>query len=96
MIELKEAVQTSLGALRDLSLIPESTPLELEEAELEEDGSVWVVTFSYPEPQTSPATSPAEEIGANLRAILGKRRAYKSVRVLAADGSVRGVKNVHA
>jgi hypothetical protein len=97
MIELKEAVKTSLDALRGLSLIPESTPVELEEAELD-DSDFWTVTFSYPDERIRMPATPAgaEEIGANLRAILGSRRAYKSVTIYAKDGSVRGIKNIHA
>jgi hypothetical protein len=92
MIELKEAVSRSLDALKNMALIPEATPVELEEAELENDGSIWTVTFSYPDPQLD---SDSGYHGTNLRALMGKRRAYKAVRVFAADGSIRGIKSVH-
>jgi hypothetical protein len=92
MIEIKEAISRSYEALKDMALLPETTRVELEEAELEEDGKVWVVTFSYPEP--SPGTEPVDA-GPNLRAILGNRRGYKAIRLQASDGSIRGVKSLH-
>jgi len=93
VIELKEAVAKAFEAFREMSLVPESTPVELEEAELEEDGTYWLVTFSYPE---SASNSGLEEVGPNLRAMLRNRRAYKALRLLSNDGSVRGIKSIHA
>ena len=92
MIELKEAVSRSFDALKEMSLIPEAASVELEEAELEDDGNFWLVTFSYPDPNTEIGS---EDAGPNLRAVLRNRRAYKAIRLLASDGTIRGVKSVH-
>jgi len=91
MIELKEAVSKSLEALKNNALIPEETTVELEEAELDDNGKIWTVTFSYLDPQQDPDSG----YGRNLRAIMAKRRTYKAVRIIAADGSIRGIKSVH-
>lgn len=93
MIELKEAVAKAFDAFRDMSFVPESTPVELEQAELEDDGNFWVITFSYPD---SAAVTGLEEVGPNLRAVLRNRRAYKALRLLSNDGSLRGIKSIHA
>jgi hypothetical protein len=78
MIAIKEAVSRSYDAvsrsydaLKDMELVPETADVELEEAELE--GNSWVVTLSYPEPIKP---TEIEDAGPNLRAMLGKRRAY--------------------
>jgi hypothetical protein len=91
MIELKEAVTKSLDALKDMSLIPEQSAVELEEAELEDGGDFWVVTFSYPDPKAGVEAG----LGPNLSAVLRNKRSYKAVRLLAKDGSIRGIKTVH-
>jgi hypothetical protein len=91
MIEMKEAVTKSLDALKGMSLVPEPSTVELEEAELEDGGNFWVVTFSYPDPKADSEVG----FGTNLRTLMGKRRVYKAVRVFAADGSIRGIKSVH-
>jgi hypothetical protein len=93
MIEIKEAVSKSYEALKNMSLVPESAGIELEEAELAEDGTIWVVTLSYPDPIKDPVLG---DLGPNLRSILSNRRAYKAVRVQASDGSIRGIKSIHA
>jgi hypothetical protein len=93
MIEIKEAVSKSYETLKDLALVPETAGVELEEAELAEDGTIWVITLSYPEP---PRNSVLADVGPNLRAMLSDRRAYKAVRVQASDGSIRGIKSIHA
>jgi hypothetical protein len=94
MIEIKEAVQISLDALKGMPLLQGETPVELEEAELEDEGNgiYWVVTFSYPDPHAGIEMS---GVGPNLAAVLRHKRAYKSVRLLASDGTVRGIKTVH-
>jgi hypothetical protein len=92
MIELKEAVTKSLDALKGMSLVPEQSAIELEEAELEDGGNYWVVTFSYPDPKSGVE---AHIMGPNLSSILRNKRAYKAVRLLAVDGTVRGIKSVH-
>jgi hypothetical protein len=91
MIELKEAVTKSLDALKGMSLVPEQSAIELEEAELEDGGNYWVVTFSYPDPKAGVEAG----LGPNLSAVLRNKRAYKAVRLLAVDGTVRGIKSVH-
>jgi hypothetical protein len=93
MIEIKEAVSNSYEALKAMALVPETAGLELEEAELAEDGKIWLVTLSYPEPVKDPQLG---EVSPNLRAMLSNRRAYKTVRVQASDGRIRGIKTVHA
>ena len=93
MIEIKEAVSKSYEALKDMALVPETTGVELEEAELAEDGQTWIITLSYPEPLKDPVLG---DVGPNLRALLSHRRAYKSVRVQASDGRIRGIKSIHA
>jgi hypothetical protein len=90
MIELKEAVTKSLDALKGMSLVPEPSTVELEEAELE-GGNIWVVTFSYPDPKAGSEVG----FGPNLTAVLRNKRVYKAVRLLASDGSLRGIKSVH-
>jgi hypothetical protein len=75
-----------------MSIVPPATDVELEEAELEDSGDFWVVTFSYPDPH--PDIVPAGT-GPSLRALMGKTRAYKAIRLLAKDGSVRGIKSIH-
>jgi hypothetical protein len=92
MIELKEAVAKSLDALKDMAIVPEPSTVELEEAELEDDGNFWVVTFSYPDPKAGVEA----DLSPNLAAVLRNRRSYKAIRILASDGSVRGIKSVHA
>ena len=92
MIELKEAVSRSFNALKDMSIVPETANVELEEAELEDDGNFWIVTFSYPDPNSG---IDSEDAGPNLRAVLRNRRAYKAIRLLASDGTIRGIKSVH-
>ena len=76
-------------------LLPGRTSVELEEAEMQDEGdsTYWVVTFSYPDPNASIEMS---GVGPNLAAVLRNKRAYKSVRVLASDGSIRGIKSIHA
>ncbi len=92
MIELKEAVAKSLDALKDMAIVPEPSAVELEEAELEDGGDFWVVTFSYPDPKAGVEAG----LGPNLAAVLRNRRSYKAIRLLAKDGSVRGIKSIHA
>jgi DNA topoisomerase VI subunit B len=92
MIELKEAVQRSFDALKEMAIVPPSVEVELEEAELEDGGDFWVVTFSYPDPHPGIDT---EGAGPSLRALLNKTRAYKAIRLLSKDGSVRGIKSIH-
>jgi hypothetical protein len=94
VIEIKEAVQRSIDALKDVPFLQGPTNVELEEVELEDDGSsvYWVVTFSYPDPNAGVEMS---GVGPNLAAVLRNKRAYKAVRLLASDGSVRGIKSIH-
>ncbi len=75
MIELKEAVQRSFDTLKEMSIVPSPGEIELEEAELEDGGDFWVVTFSYPDPHPGTITPGA---GPSLRALMGKTRAYKA------------------
>ena len=95
MIEIQNAVQISLDALQQIPLLQGRTSVELEEVEMENDGNsdYWVVTFSFPEP---PSETEMPNAGPNLSALLRAKRSYKSVRLLASDGSVRGIKSVHA
>ncbi len=95
MIEIKQAVEISLEALKNIPLLQGSAAVELEEVEMEKDNgdaAYWVVTFSYPDPN---AGSELAGVGPNLAAVLRHKRAYKSVRILASDGSVRGIKTIH-
>jgi hypothetical protein len=94
VIEIKEAVQISIDTLKKMPLLQGETPVELEEVELEDDanGAYWVVTFSYPDPHAGVEMA---GVGPNLAAVLRNERSYKSVRLLASDGTVRGIKTVH-
>jgi hypothetical protein len=94
MIEIKDAIQKSLHALQEIPLIQGKSSVELEEVEMEGDGdsTYWIVTFSFADPNADVEMS---GVGPNLAAVLRNKRSYKSVRVLASDGSVRGIKSIH-
>jgi hypothetical protein len=83
MVDVKQAASTAADYL--VNLYPQQVPSEvrLEEVELSEDESHWLITLSYIVPRS---------VFADVPGILSHRREYKVFKIDAATGQVRSMK----
>jgi len=84
MIEVKEAVANSIRFLGEMYANETITDIRLEEVELLEDGSFWLVTLSYLRQLTPKQLADAFE-GSPVRQ-------YKVITLLANTGDIRSMK----
>lgn len=98
MLQVQDAVKTSLTVLGQVFPPGDVREPRLEEVSLTEDEHFWLVTVSFSNPdyeQGRTATSVAED---NLSSLLGRlstprRRVTKTIKLRADDGAFVGIKD---
>jgi hypothetical protein len=85
MIDVKEAVQKALLFVREVMQDSRANSVLLEEIELSDDGSEWLVTISVPSPK-------AAGIGSLMSGGQAEARDYKLIRINASTGNAESLK----
>jgi len=87
MIDVKEAVKISQEYIQELYSKDEIRDLSLEEVEISEDNSFWLVTVGFTKQMTQPL-NPMEAMSGPKYA-----RFYKELKIDIEGGQVRSMKN---